>query len=184
MVCLQEMHFSKHLSPKFISVSYPQFYIASADAKHRGVLIAFHHTTPFTLRAEISDPEGRYIILTSHLLDTEVTVVSYYAPNHNPTSFLSHPLQVINVHKQGTLLICRDSNQVIYLFLDKSPIPATPIPSKLTFQHLLQNYSLLDSWREANLARRQYTHYSHPHKTYSHINYILLSTKGQQTSGP
>lgn len=71
--------------------------------------------------AEIEDPQGRYIILTAHLLDEEITVVSYYAPNSNPTSFFSHLLQVINKHKPGTLLMDGDSNQVIYPFLDKSP---------------------------------------------------------------
>lgn len=45
------------------------------------VLIAFHCSTPFTPLAEINDPEGHYLILSGMLLDTEMTVVSYYAPN-------------------------------------------------------------------------------------------------------
>lgn len=112
--------------------------------------MAFHRTTPFSLQKEIKDPEGRYLKLIGFLSDSPITVVSYYAPNKTPTSFLSHLLHVIDTHKMGTLLICGDSNQVLYPFLDKSPIPIASNSRKHTFQQLLQQYSLLDSWRENN----------------------------------
>lgn len=75
---------------------------------------------PSTLQAEIKDPEGKYIIFTGHLLDEEVTVVSFYAPNSKPTQFLYHLMQVIDKQKRGTLLIGGDSYQVTYPFLVKS----------------------------------------------------------------
>lgn len=56
--------------------------VFSASTKQRGVLIAFHRNTPFTLLKEIKDPEGHFLILTGHLLDTAITIVSYYAPNN------------------------------------------------------------------------------------------------------
>ena len=82
IVCLQETHFTPSSTPKFYSTSYPQVYTASAPTKQRGTLIAFHRNTQFTLHSEIKDPEGRYLIFTGYIMDTAVTVVSYYAPNH------------------------------------------------------------------------------------------------------
>lgn len=80
VVCLQQTHFSSQSYPKFFSHKYPQVYTSLADTKQRGILIAFYHTTPFTLQTELKDPEGRYILLLSGLLqDTEVTIVSFYA---------------------------------------------------------------------------------------------------------
>lgn len=146
--------------------------MASALTKQRGVLISFHNTTPFTLQKEIKDPEGRYIIITGLLLDNVVTIVSYYAPNRNPLSFLSHLFSVVESHKQGTLIICGDSNQVIYPLLDKSPTPLQP--QRLNFWQLLEQHALIDSWREQNPKRRQYTHYSHPHKTFSRIDHQFV----------
>lgn len=150
IVCLQETHFTETSTPRYFGTCYPQVYTASAKSKRRGVLIAFHRTTPFSLITEIKDPEGRYLILLGHLCDIPLTIVSYYAPNKRPTSFLSHLLQVIDLRKIGTLLICGDSNQVLYHYLDKSPTPTVSSSQTRMFQRLLQQHSLLDSWRELN----------------------------------
>lgn len=116
IVCLRETHFTTQSTPKFFSKTYSQVFTALASPKQRGVLIAFHRNTPFKLLKEIKDPEGRYLILTGHLLDTATTIVSYYAPNNQPNSFLSYLLQTIDSHKLGTVIICRDSNQTIFPF--------------------------------------------------------------------
>lgn len=63
VVALQETHFAARSAPKFFSSRYPKVFTASASTKQRGVLLAFHHTLPFTSLAEIRDPEGRYIVL-------------------------------------------------------------------------------------------------------------------------
>lgn len=70
-------------------------------------------------------------------------------------------------------LLCGDSNHTIHPFLDQSPTP--PTAQGLSFQHLLNQHALLDSWREQNPARHQYTHYSYPHKQFSRIDYILIN---------
>lgn len=140
VVCLQEMHSTTQSSPTFFGHQYPQVYTASAFTKQWGVLIAFHHTTQFTLLAETRDPKGRYlahwphtILLTGHILDCKVTIVYYYTPNLQ--SFLSHLLSAVASHKQGTLLICGDSKQVIYSFLDKYLALFTA--HRLSYQQLL-----------------------------------------------
>lgn len=171
MVCLQETHFSTHSTSKFFGKQYPQVYTASGSTKQRGVLVAFQHTTPLHTRQR---PEiQKDAILFSLLLDSETTIVSYYAPNKKPLSFLSHLLSVIASHTRGTLRMCGDSNQVIYPLLDKSLAPTTA--QRITYQQLLNQYSLLDSWREQNPAKWQNIHYSHPHKQFSHIDHILVS---------
>lgn len=44
-----------------------------------------------------------------------------------------------------------------------------------TYQQLLNQHSLLDSWRKQNPNKRQYTHYSHPHKQFSRIDHLLTN---------
>ena len=174
IICLQETHFTPSTTPKFFHASYPQVFTASASSKKRGTLIAFHRSTPFTIKSEIIDPEGRYNILTGHILDKAVTIVSYYAPNLNPLPFMSHLLQVINSHKFGSLIICGDTNHVLLPFLDKTPFsPAKQV--KRTLSTLLAKYNLVDSWRETNPTKRKYTYYSSPHKSSSRIDHILLT---------
>ena len=174
ILCLQETHFTPNTTPKFFHASYPQVYTASAQSKKRGTLIAFHRSTPFTIKSEIIDPEGRYLILTGHLLDNAITVVSYYAPNLNPLPFMSHLLQVVNAHKFGSIFICGDSNQVLLPFLDKTPFSPSH-QNKWNLSSLLAKYNLADSWRETNPTKRGYTYYSNPHKSSSRIDHIFLS---------
>lgn len=101
VVCLEETNCTPQSTPKFINWAYPQVYTALANSKSRGVPIAFHRSTPFTPLAEIKDLEGRYPIVSGMLLDSEVTVVSYYAPNSKPLPFLSYLLGVVDSHKRA-----------------------------------------------------------------------------------
>ena len=176
VICLQETHFTPTATPKYYNASYPQVYTASASVKKRGTLIAFHKTTPFTLKTEIKDPEGRYIILTGYIMDTAVTIVSYYAPNINPLSFMSHLFQAIEAHKVGSLFVCGDSNQVLLPFLDKMPYSPPKNQAKWNFANLLAKYKLVDTWRETNPTKRNYTYFSNPHQSFSRIDHIILTT--------
>lgn len=103
---LQETHFTAHSTLKFFSSFYPQTYTASATTKQRGTLIAFHRSIPFTLKAEINDPKGCYLILTGYIMELAITIVSYYAPNKQPTPFFSHLMHVVSSHKIGTIIMC------------------------------------------------------------------------------
>lgn len=136
---------------------------------------------PFTLLSKIKDPEGRYLILTGYIMDTAVTVVSCYSPNKQPTPFLSHLLQVLSAHKIGTTIICGDSNQVLLPFLDKSPYNLPRSTTKLSFSQLLSKHNLVDTWRECNPTMRRYTYYSHPHKSFTCIDHIFLTTGNIQS---
>ena len=181
IVALQETHFSARTTPTFFSSRYPQVYTASASTKHRGVLIALHHTLPFTVQSEIRDPEGRYIILVGLLQDVETTLVSYYAPNTNPNPFFSHLLQVLRSHCRGTLFLCGDSNSVLQPHIDKSPYAPDQYSPSLRFRKLLQQASLLDTWRECNPTKKNFTFYSYPHKSFSRIDHIFISVASSPT---
>ena len=175
IVALQETHFSDRNTPKIFSTKYPQVFTASANTKHRGVLIALHHSIPFSVTSEIKDPEGRYIILVGLLQEVETTLVSYYAPNTNPIPFFSHLFQVLRSHCKGTLFLCGDSNLVLEPHLDKSPYAPNQYSPSLRFRKLLQQASLLDSWRECNPTKKHFTFYSYPHKSFSRIDHIFVS---------
>lgn len=98
-----------------------------------------------------------------------------YAPNKRPNSFLFHLLQVIESHKIGTLILSGDSNETIFPFLNKSPIPQSHPTDKQYFSKLITKYNLVDTWRELNPTKRQYTHYSYPCRSFSRIYHIFMS---------
>lgn len=54
--------------------------------------------------------------------DTEVTVMTHYAPNSNPGTFLSHIYSLLMAHqKKKPLLLAGDSNVTLDPVLDKYP---------------------------------------------------------------
>lgn len=90
IACLQETHFASSSYPKYFASDYPHVFLSNAPTKQRGVMIALHKSVTFTCSKQISDPNGRYLILQGTIQDTEVTIMTYYAPNKNPGPFLSH----------------------------------------------------------------------------------------------
>lgn len=53
------------------------------------------------LLVEIKNPEGCYLIIMGLLLDSEVTIVSYYAYKKTPLPFISQMLLFMDSHKWG-----------------------------------------------------------------------------------
>lgn len=53
----------------------------------------------------------------------------------------------------------------------------TPAPAAKKFQHSLQQYDLVDVWRELHPRGRDYTHYSHPHHSHSRIDHMFVLRK-------
>lgn len=90
IACLQETHFASSSYPKYFASDYPHVFLSNAPTKQRGVMIALHKSVTFTCSKQISDPNGRYLILQGTIQDTEVTIMTYYAPNKNPGPFLTH----------------------------------------------------------------------------------------------
>lgn len=81
IVLFQETHFPKRYIPSFLHAHYPQFFLANAEDKTRGVAILISKTCKFTPQLEHRDPEGRFILVMGMLNDHLYLLVSYYASN-------------------------------------------------------------------------------------------------------
>lgn len=63
----RETHFPKHFNPKCLHPRFPQFYLANAEDKTKGVGIFFSKRATFSPSQKIRDPEGRYIPIAGSL---------------------------------------------------------------------------------------------------------------------
>lgn len=177
IVMLQETHFSKLSSPKYLNARYPQFYLSSGGEKKRGVAICFSRRTPFTPITVLRDHEGRYLMVVGRINDQVISLISYYAPNLGQTEFFQKMFAVLLPKVQGQLILGGDTNLPLDQVLDKTPGKNTrlrPIPKKSSIlARLLHDNDLIDVWREANPSMRDYTFYSNVHKTYSRIDHFF-----------
>lgn len=89
------MHFSSLVSPKCLHRNYPFVFIANAESKTRGVLIAIRDTVAFTLHEEIIDPQGRFLSLICDLNSTTYTIATVYSLNKHQVHFFNKLMKKI-----------------------------------------------------------------------------------------
>lgn len=142
--------------------------------------ILFKKDSPFKLQSIISDPQGHYIILRGTWKDTNLTLCNLYAPNTNQTSFLSKVYKRLFAFPHQYLVIGGDFNLTFSSCLDRCSLGESQAPKALDrrsslFRQLTRKYALFDCWRTAFPSAKQFTFYSHPHKSHSRLDYFFVN---------
>lgn len=86
-----------------------QIYHSSFQDKARGVPILLHKSIPFTHSNVVSDPNGRFIIVISHIYYTHVIVVNIYAPNYDDEAFFKCIFSILPDMSSHCLILGGDS---------------------------------------------------------------------------
>lgn len=130
---LQETHL-KNSSHKSLMRSWVgQVFHSGFNGKARGAAILINKNTPFNPSKVISDPNGRYVIVSGTLYGNQVALASVYAPNwDNPDFFVNlfSNFPDLNLYQ---LIMGGDFNCVLNTVLDRSsPRPSTLSQSSKT----------------------------------------------------
>lgn len=176
IVYLQETHLSddehKKLSKSWAS---QVFYSSYSSGHKRGVAILLHRSVQFCLDSVFKDKEGRYIIVNGTIDGVWVTMCNVYAPNDNKPQFIKNIFSVIIERAKGLLLVGGDFNCSLSLLLDKNPPSSSPQTSMAkALKNVCEELEFLDIWRFLHPKQRDYTFFSHPHGTYSRIDYFFM----------
>ncbi|KAF3843393.1 hypothetical protein F7725_002242 [Dissostichus mawsoni] len=126
-----------------------------------------------------SSPGSRGVsILISKKISFELTdlLVNIYAPNSAQASFMCPLLTSLAQYTDSSILMGGDFNLVKDASLDRSGHPL-PMDRSLSsaFIELLESLAMADVWRTLYPLSREYTFYSKVHKSYSRIDYLLIS---------
>uniref|UniRef100_A0A3P9HIW7 exodeoxyribonuclease III n=1 Tax=Oryzias latipes TaxID=8090 RepID=A0A3P9HIW7_ORYLA len=121
------------------------------NLKLRGVAILIRKNIPFICNDSISDPQGRFIIVTGKLCGTPVILANIYAPNFN---CVLDPLLDRSSNSQQTLT-----------------------KSAKLIRHFLNSANLVDPWRDHNPSKHEYSFFSWRHNSYTRIDMFLVDSK-------
>lgn len=78
---------------------------------------------------------------------------------------------------EGKIILAGDFNQVRDVFLNKSKFSGPVITKDMAALHVLcEDLGLVDIWRLVNPRERDYTLFSHSQKSYSRIDFFLISS--------
>lgn len=178
IILIQETHFAKTGTMTFAWRHYPHIYQASGPHKRAGVADLFKQGSPFQLQSLYSDPLGHYLILRGLWSGANLTLCNVYAPNTNQIPFLS---LIAFLKPPNPLVIGGDFNLIHSPGLDKHSVgrgkTQVTINRKTTqFRQLTRKYALFDTWRTTYPSAKQFTFYSHPHKSHSWLDYFFVNT--------
>ena len=125
-----------------------QIFNSAFNSKSRGAAILINKRTQFSPAQIISDPGGRFVIVSGTLYQSSVVLVSVYAPNWGNPNFMSSLFSNIPNLDTHHLILGGDLNLVIDPKLDRShPKTFTPSAMSMTLSSLINQLGCIDPWR-------------------------------------
>ncbi len=173
IIFIQETHLSKE-DIKNGKKRWPgKIYSACFTSHARGVMILIHKSVPFLLKNKYVDPSGRYIILSGTIVSTQINLINVYGPNADKPSFYQDLFLSLSSYP-GQCIIGGNFNCVL------DPIQGTGTDTshqqtRKTIKKYMCELNLIDIWRHLNPNRKENSCFSNTCKTYSGIDYFLIS---------
>lgn len=175
---LQETHLKISCQKSLQRSWVGQVFHSGFNNKARGTAILINKNTQFKPSNIISDPNGRYVIVPGILYNSQVTLVSVYAPNwDNPDFFttLFSKLPDLNLYQ---LIMGGDFNCILNTVLDRSsPKSTLQSQSSKTINSFLELCGITDIWRFLNPTSKVFSFFSPVHHTYTRIDYFFIDSK-------
>lgn len=177
IIFLQETHIGANEQRRLRANWISQVFQAPFTRKARGVAILFRKNFPFRLDSVIADPYGRYLMISGHINSFPITMLNIYAPNTDNPDFFRNAFYMIPASSPN-VIIGGDFNCYLDPILDRLSTKSAPaIASVQTLNDLIKTRNMVDIWRLQHPTDRDFSFYSHVHKSYTRIDYFLISSE-------
>ena len=172
---LQETHLTVQDQSRLKTHWVGQIFHSSFDSKTRGTAILFHKQVQFTAKDIISDPYGRFIIVSGCLFNTPVLLVNIYAPNWDDKAFIDKVISLLPDLNIYHLIFGGDVNCTMDQLLDRSSSKKKAC-SKMAkaISSFMSQVGCVDPWRFKFPDRKAFSFFSNVHKTYTRIDYFFI----------
>lgn len=152
-------------------------YAASFTSQARVTLI--HESVPFKIKNIIKDKRGRFLILQGSLLSEMLNITNVYGPNVDDSNFYNDLFLTLST-LPGLHMIAGDFNCTLNPEMDRSTgVDNSHNNCRATIHRFMRDLNLLDIWRERKPNIRAYSCHSGTFKTYSRIDFFLVSSELQ-----
>lgn len=114
VIYLQETHLSHQENDKLKKFGYKKtFFSTFMKGPKRGVAILISNSVNFEVTKEMSDKDGRYVIVKGKIDNNVVTLVNVYVPPSSDKSFLKMLFETIALENEGILICAGDFNMIL-----------------------------------------------------------------------
>ncbi len=143
---LQETHLKNQAHKQLYKNRVGHVFHSNLNCKSRGTAIILNKNIPFTTSDIISDPNGRYIIVTGKIYNTPVTLANIYAPNYDDEKFINSILAILPKLHSHNLILAGDFNLVMDPVLDRSSSKQQSVSkSAKVIQNFLKSENIIDN---------------------------------------
>lgn len=150
-----------------------QIFQSTFSSKARGVAILIRRTVPFRHESTVSDPNGRFVLVTGHIHATHVTLLNLYGPNFDSPAFFRQIFNLLCSLADTHVILGGDFNCVLDKHLDISTQTFKLFNDSTLLNSMLSSTNLIAVWRLCNPTGRDYSYFSQVHKSYSRIDYFI-----------
>lgn len=178
IVFLQETHLRSSDSSRFLAGWVGQHFHSTFEAKARGASILISTNVMFESTKVVADKNGRYIIVTGKLFNINVVLASVYAPNVEDAEFFTRLFALLPDLDSHYLILGTDLNRYLDQVQDRSTTRPGPVSTSVTYiKSFLSRCGISDVWRDLNPTGREYSFFSHVHRVYTRIDYLLMDKR-------
>uniref|UniRef100_A0A3Q3X2F5 exodeoxyribonuclease III n=1 Tax=Mola mola TaxID=94237 RepID=A0A3Q3X2F5_MOLML len=158
---LQETHLEKEDSLLLQRDWVGKVLYSAGSSSQRGVAILIRQNFNIKILKQQSEEEGRWLAMDAELFGIRCTFMNIYAPTTNLPGFF---VEVSNE-------ITQFGNSYVVLGWDFNNVRNPKVDKTYTWEKL----DLVDVWRYFHPSTKEFTFYSHPHISYSRIDYFFIS---------
>lgn len=178
MITLQETKLSTEDAQRLKANWIGQVLCSPAVGKRRGVITLVNKNSRLTIQDQHADMEGRLLVTSFQRGEERIHIANIYGPNTDDVDFWEGIADRLRTLPPDDLLIVAgDFNQVMDQDIDRQPQRNRQrAHTQNILKALCTKLQLSDPWRLQHPDTRDYTFYSHPHNSYSRIDYILMSS--------
>lgn len=177
IVFLQETHLMHKDDLKVRRRLRGNVFSASFNSQARGVITLVHKSIPLQVNKVIKDKFGRYLIIQGNLLKEQIVLANIYAPNTDDPNLFQNLFLTLST-LPGNCIVAGDFNCTLDPVRDRSTGTDQSHPrSRSIIHHFMKEMNLIDIWREVNPNVLKFSCYSSVHKSYSRIDFFLLSAE-------
>lgn len=169
----------KHIWKQLIFIGYKVKYkcVAHSSVTNRtkGVAILFSRKLGVKVEKSGNNGIGRLTYVCVTFNKTKIGFPWVYGPNTHDPNFLSTIFNTPLDFPGHQLMVGGDFNQVCDTNTDKSVNAISTQDSPRGINTFISKLNVIDPWRLRNPLVKNYSFFSARHKTYSRIDYILIS---------
>lgn len=171
----QETHCSDAEHEKIRKMGFKNLYYSSySKGNSRGVAILLPSRLNFQFSSQVSDKEGRYILVKGYIDHKEVTLLNVYRPPGKDNSLIKRIFDLIATEISGVFICGGDWNICLNTSIDSSSKIKKPQAEAILVKKMLKEVGMMDVWRSLYPTNRSYTFFSHSHRVHSRLDYFFM----------